>query len=117
LADIAKEDFYMINQKEITQRIREERRMRGISQYKLGAKLGVDNTYISKLESNKKNVSLNMLADIATALNVSTDYLIFGAESQRNVFSAILEGCNDKEKRIIYENINALKRILVRNRS
>ena len=107
----------MIDQKEITQRIREERRIRGLSQDRLGALVNVDGAYISKLESNRKGLSLNMIADLANAFNVTTDYLIFGIESPQDVFSALLKGCNEKEKRIIYENVHALKRILLSNRS
>ncbi len=110
----------MIDERSIAKRIREERRKAGISQDCLGKRLGVDGFYISKLENNKKGLSLNMIAEISKALHVSADYLIFG-NGIRNDFpegrtANVLHGCSDNERQIIYEAVCALKQILINNR-
>ena len=110
----------MIDERSIAKRIREERRKAGISQDCLGKKLGVDGFYISKLENNKKGLSLNMIAEISNALHVSADYLIFGNELRNDCSEGkttnVLHGCSDNERQIIYEAVCALKRILINNR-
>lgn len=112
--------FYMIDERSIARRIREERRKAGISQDCLGKKLGVDGFYISKLENNKKGLSLNMIAEISKALNVSADYLIFGNDLRKDgledKLATVLHGCSDNERKVLYEAICALKRILINNR-
>ena len=83
-------------------------------------KLGVDGFYISKLENNKKGLSLNMIAEISKALHVSADYLIFGNDLRKDgledKFATVLHGCSDNERKVLYEAICALKRILINNR-
>jgi transcriptional regulator with XRE-family HTH domain len=110
----------MIDERSIAKRIREERRKAGISQDCLGKKLGVDGFYISKLENNKKGLSLNMIAEISKALHVSADYLIFGNELRNDCAEGktanVLHGCSDNERQIIYEAVCALKQILINNR-
>lgn len=110
----------MIDESSIAKRIREERRKASISQDCLGKRLGVDGFYISKLENNKKGLSLNMIAEISKALHVSADYLIFGKSFRKDdleeKLAAVLYGCSDNERQIVYEAVCALKRILINNR-
>lgn len=52
--------------------LRQLRQQRGLSQEALAARLDMSsNGYISRLESNKKNPSLDMIFRIAEALNIN----------------------------------------------
>lgn len=56
--------------------IKEIRKIKGLSQQKLGEKLGVSGAYIQQIENNKKNPSMKTLQRISEALNVDIDLLI-----------------------------------------
>lgn len=58
--------------------IKEIRKIKGLSQQKLGEKLGVSGAYIQQIENNKKNPSMKTLQRISEALNVDIDVLING---------------------------------------
>lgn len=106
----------MIDQSSIATRIREERRRKDVSQESLAAEIGVSASYMNKLEHNKKGISLNMLAEIAIALDVSADYLIFGNRFEQEAYHSVFYGCNEKERQIIREVLSAIKCILIKNR-
>lgn len=50
--------------------IKEIRELKGVSQNKLAQMIGMTQGYLSKLESNKKSPTLNMLIKIAEVLEV-----------------------------------------------
>ncbi len=63
------------------QRIRERRDHVGISQEALGRRIGKDGQYISKLERGiRTNITTETLAQLASALVCSTDYLLGRAD-------------------------------------
>ncbi len=66
------------NQIELGMRIRELRIRMRLSQFALAEQLGVNREHITKIESGKKNPSLDLLIDVAKIYNVSLDYLIWG---------------------------------------
>ena len=51
-------------------KVKELRRMRKITQEKLSEIIGVDNSYISKLERKNVNITIDKLEQIANVLNV-----------------------------------------------
>lgn len=55
----------------IGKRIKELRKIAGLSQEKLARKIAVDRTFISKIESGKINLTINSLSTICKGLNVS----------------------------------------------
>jgi len=57
-------------------RIRELRKERELSQIELAAKVGIDRSYIGFLERGERNPSLEMIAKIAEALDVTPDELL-----------------------------------------
>jgi transcriptional regulator with XRE-family HTH domain len=59
----------------IGSRIRSLREARNWTQEDLCSKLGINNTVLSKIESDKRKVEAQELAKIADVFNVSTDYL------------------------------------------
>jgi len=60
----------------IAANIKKYRLEKGLSQEELALKSGLHRTYISLLERKKKNVSVKVLARIATALNIEIGRLI-----------------------------------------
>jgi transcriptional regulator with XRE-family HTH domain len=61
-------EIFAINLKKI-------RKMKGLSQEKLGAEAEIDRTYIQLLEAKKANPSLKIIEKLATTLNVSISKL------------------------------------------
>lgn len=60
------------------QRIRTLRHAMGWSQEDLAERTGLDRTYISSVERGQRNISLNNIAALATALEVSFAELFEG---------------------------------------
>lgn len=57
------------------QRVRELRQKTGLSQEKFALKIELDRTYLSSVESGKRNVSLLNIKKIADGLDISVDKL------------------------------------------
>ena len=110
-----------LNYKAIGRRIREARLSAKISQAALAEKADVSPQYISLVENGKKQISLTVLAGIATALSVSTDRLLTdsfdtGRQIPDQELEALLAGCNGYERKVIMEIAAAAKRSLIENR-
>ena len=67
-----------INQKEIGQRIRYLRKETGLSQEELADKLNINTDHLGRLETGKRGMSIDLLAEISKYFAVSTDYILFG---------------------------------------
>ena len=70
--------MYEINYREIGQRIKEYRKKAHLTQENLAEKVGISTVHLSHIESGNAIFSLKVFIFISIALNVSTDYLIFG---------------------------------------
>ena len=57
------------------------RKEQGISQYKLAIKANITFRYLSDIENGKRNLSLNILEKIATALGVKVSKVLEIAEN------------------------------------
>lgn len=57
-------------------RIREERQKTHLTQEKLAEAVGCNESYIGQIERGYKNPSLEIIVNIANALNVTVDYLL-----------------------------------------
>ena len=53
------------------QRVRELRKLKGISQEELAFIAGLDRTYIASVEKGKRNISIVNISKLAEALNVT----------------------------------------------
>ena len=74
-----KEDAKMnINQKEIGQRIAKIRLENGLTQEKLARTLNISTEHLGRIETGKRSVSVELLADLSFYFNVSTDYILLG---------------------------------------
>jgi transcriptional regulator with XRE-family HTH domain len=67
----------------VGERIRDVRVKRDWTQEKLAEKAGVSKSFLSEVENKGKNISLELLLKIATALGASLGYLASGEEIQQ----------------------------------
>lgn len=72
--------------------IKAARTQKNWTQQTLAEKSGMTNTQISAYERGKKAPTLDSLATLSSALEVSMDYLYFGDESESFINSAPDEG-------------------------
>lgn len=85
---------------EIGMRIRKIRKERKYSREELAEYADISVNFLGAVETGKKGMKVQNLANIAKALNVTTDYLIYGSEpfEQNAEINAILSSMS-KEKR------------------
>ena len=100
-------------------RVKESRLQKRMSQAVLAERIDMSVTYISHIETAKKQASLETLVRIADVLGVTMDAFLYGNQSNnpaeyRPELLQLLEDCTSYEKRIIYEIAFATK-MSVRN--
>ncbi len=88
-----------MNQIELGVRIKQCRKMHRLTQEQLAELTDVSPHYVYEIEKGLKTMSLPTLVDIASVLNVSIDYLLFGI-SNGSPF------CSSKE--LPYDRLNLL---------
>lgn len=105
-------DYY-----EIGQRIRKLRKARGLSQEQLAEKVSISTTHMSHIETANTKLSLPVFIEIAQALDVRLDDLIYD-QPQGCVSAAaeeILEtvrSCDGNQARILRDIVKAAKQAL-----
>ena len=97
-------------------RIRLVRTNRDLSQEELAEAINLSRESINRIENGSLKAKLETIAAIAGILNISIDYLI-GSEDALSVdaeseIRSLLLDCNRLEKRILVDNLRALKTIL-----
>ena len=101
-------DYYKIGQK-----VRKYRKAQGLSQEQLAERIGISVTHMSHNETGNTKLSLPVLVDIAEALDVKTDVLLFEVQSARKAsfqeLTEVLERCTAQQVRIITEIVRATK--------
>ena len=101
-------DYYKIGQ-----RIRKYRKANGLSQEQLAEKIGISVTHMSHIETGNTKLSLQVLVDITTALDVRSDDLLTDKVSNREVAFAelnkTLESCTSDQLKIIEDVVKAIK--------
>ena len=105
-------DYY-----DIGQRIRTLRREKKLSQEQLAEKVWISTTHMSHIENGSTKLSLPVLVDLAAALDVSVNELLAGQSSQcpsagYEQVKELLNGCSEKQLRIITEVIKSTKAAL-----
>lgn len=61
---------------EVGQRIKKMRKLKGITQQELADRLGVTKSYMSRLESGQKKISLDRIESISTVLDIVPKQLL-----------------------------------------
>ncbi|MEI7026171.1 helix-turn-helix domain-containing protein [Paenibacillus sp. y28] len=79
--------------KTVGTRIRQEREKREWSQLELAAKIGINNSVLSRIEANKRPVEDVLLVKFADLFEVSTDYLTGRIENvkHRQIYDGTLK--------------------------
>ena len=97
-------------------RIKERRKSKHLTQSKLAELINVDPKYISKIETSNGCPSLDVLENIAGALNVNvdtlfkTEHLKTKEELDKEIIKT-LRTLDIKETKIVYSIINAISTI------
>ena len=107
--------------KRIGKRIREVRRLHGISQMELAERADLSVPYISYIETANRKASLKSLVSIANALEVTVDVLLNGNQNNdsaeyKHDLLYLINDCNSYESRFICEIAFAAKKCIRDNR-
>lgn len=102
---------------ELGKRIGFFRNKKGLSQEQLSEILNLSREYITRIETNRRNPSLDILVDIANALGVSVDDLLVdslqhSASTADSELHRLLLDCTQTEEEILTRTVKALKSIL-----
>lgn len=85
----------------IGKRLRETRKLQGISQAELAERADLSVVYISNIEAGKKNISADVLIKLCSALRIPSDFLLRVdlARSEQLSYSinAIFANCSEEE--------------------
>ena len=73
--------------KEVGIRVSQLRERRKLTREKLGELSHISDRFIYDIETGQKGMSAETLYNISKALNVTSDYILFGSESGENNFS------------------------------
>jgi len=106
-----------VNFKLIGKRIQETRIQNGMSQAMLAERTGLSDSYISYIETAKKQASLKSLICISNALGLTVDELLSGNQLNNPIdyqtdIDLLMADCSLEEKRFIYQLISGAKNIL-----
>lgn len=93
-------------------RVKRARILAGLSQEKLAEKALLDTRTISRYESRKSKPSVPELVELCRALGVTSDYLIFGTESNDSaaidsMLTNLLKQCPEAQKESLMTIVRA----------
>lgn len=71
-------------------RLQNVRKSHGITQEELAERISVDRNHITRMERGIRVCSIDLLVEMASALGVSTDYLLLGATPTNNAKNELL---------------------------
>lgn len=109
-----------VNFKLIGKRIQEVRKQQEMTQAELAALTDMSDSYISYIETAKKQESLESLVRISNALGITVDELLSGNQlhnptDYQTDIDLLMEDCSLLERRFIYELISVAKYIIRNN--
>lgn len=104
----------MLDYKKIGKRIRKYRKAAGLSQEDLAEKVWISVTHMSHIETGSTKLSLPVLVDIAAALNVDTDSLLFDEnhiDNDKAILKLInvISNCSTEEILLMTEIARSIK--------
>lgn len=102
-----------LDYEKIGSRIRNLRKEKKYTQEDLASRTDLTYNQIGNIECARSKPSLESLIAISSALEVSTDYLLFGysrfdKDSTYVDYSMIMLDCNNREREIIIETLKTL---------
>ncbi len=90
-----------LNDTQIGEKIKKARKEKGLTQEKLAELTHLSVTHISAIETARSSFSVSTLVDIATALETSTDWLLFNGQEIscciEHQINRVLFDCSEKE--------------------
>ncbi|MBE6942956.1 MAG: helix-turn-helix transcriptional regulator [Ruminococcaceae bacterium] len=103
-----------MNYYEIGQRIRKIRKAHGLSQEELAERINISTTHMSHIETGSTKLSLPVLVDLASVLNVRVDDLLYDspiAPTGRALeeILTIIDSCTPQEAKVIADVVKATK--------
>ena len=109
-----------VNFKLIGKMIQEVRKQQEITQAELASLSDMSDSYISYIETAKKQASLESLVRISNALGITVDELLSGNQlhnptDYQTDIDLLMEDCSLLERRFIYELISVAKYIIRNN--
>lgn len=100
-----------MNLAQMGQRIKNSRQNKRLTQEEFSEKIGVSPHYIYEIERGSKAMSIHTFYNVATALSVSADFLLYGDESPFQDKSSQ----NSDELFLLLEQISPQKRESINN--
>ena len=109
--------IYSIDYYQIGQRIRKIRKAHKLSQDELASKVGISTTHMSHIETGNTKLSLPVLVDLADALEVRVDDLLFDSprdsvSSTGDELQQLLDDCNSQQAKVILDIAKSAKTAL-----
>ncbi len=92
-------------------RIKSRRNILGLTQKKLGNKVGVSDVTISRWENGERDPKTEELKKLAEALETSTDYLLKGEEGKKSDFEKLLKGLTDFQYSPLLKDISKEEKV------
>ena len=94
--------------KAIGKRIQTERKKQGITQEKLADMMNVSVQMVSNLERGNKSIRIENLINLSDILKVSTDYILTGAESIKDLESVTrkFSELSQRDKKMLENMLN-----------
>ncbi len=93
-------------------RIRQTRRAKGLTQKKLGDRIGISDRHISSIENGRENPGFELLIRLCEALGVTPDYLLLGSmrDDACDGISERLRLCDPGQQRMVKMMIEVMLR-------
>jgi transcriptional regulator with XRE-family HTH domain len=104
-----------INYKLIGKQIKEFRLAKNLTQEQLAELCDISNIHISNIERGSGSISLATLEKLARELDFEINVNIYSKENDVAKISAILEGCQTYEYKVLYDVLIATKNSLYLN--
>jgi transcriptional regulator with XRE-family HTH domain len=92
--------------KSVGNRIRDIRKLKGLTQQQLSERSGLDDAYIGAMERGERNFSIDTLAKVVYALDIqpvelfpstSSDELMVARQKAKDGFSAMIENLSEEQ--------------------
>ncbi len=98
-----------LNDVSVGKKIRCRRKYMGISQEKLGKKIGVSFQQIQKYENGSNRVGAGRLQEIANILDINISFFYTDISQKRNILYCYDEGISSKEEYSLLRGFRQLK--------
>ena len=102
---------YTLDYEALAERVKEYRRILGLSQQTLAELADLSTTSIAQFESYRKQINLQTFIKICNALDVDANLLINGSDGAKpidGVINGLLDKLTDKEKVLLYPVLTAI---------